>query len=373
MFTAELYLPIYHHIMLLVVLVAAAIYLRGEVGQGASRTFNAGMLPFGAAAIILFLGTRPISGAFVDMTTYAASYARAAANGASSYPDPGFDFLLRGCAKTIPVEWFFFLCSILYIVPLAIAMRKAHDEWAFAVFLALTTSFSFFAYGTNGIRNGIACSIMICAFAYRANFLGMSMLMVAAASMHKSVILPAAAFLVARYITSVALYAGIWMFTFVLVTIRGEAITALFSRFTAADEDERLSTYIASGGFSNDRGGYRLDFVLYGIIPIAITYALANARTRGDILYNRLVCTYLATNTVWLLLMHAAFSNRFAYLSWFFMPWVIIYPFVTAKPEEHKLQQSWAPPRYGLLAVALIAHYAFTYAMNIIILPARGG
>jgi len=85
---------------------------------------------------------------------------------------------------------------------------------------------------------------------------------------------------------------------------------------------------------------------------------------RADPFYARLVNTYLFANAVWILVINATCSNRFAYLSWFMMPWVLLYPFVPGASNGR--------PRTGLIAPVLTAHYMFTYAMMVIIYPMRG-
>lgn len=372
MFSAELYLPFYLQGMLVLVLATALVYLRGEPSRATITSFNLAMLPTAAIVLIIFIGTRPLSGVFVDMITYAAGYERTMTSDVASFPDWGFSWLVKTCANLMQVEWFFVLCAILYVLPLWMAMRKIHKEWAFAAFLALAGSLSFFAYGTNGIRNGIATSLLIYAFAFHRNFLAMAILMVVAESMHKSIILPVVMFLFSGIFSRVTLYASVWLFTFVLVTLKGEATAAILGQLNLG-EDDRLSGYAMNSGLGNDRGGFRLDFVLYSIVPVLISYAIADAKTCADVLYRRLVCTYLACNSVWLLLMYAAYSNRFAYLSWFLMPWIIVYPFITPLQVSHPEFRAQTNLRYVLLSASLIAHYAFTYVMDLFILPSRGG
>jgi hypothetical protein len=76
------------------------------------------------------------------------------------------------------------------------------------------------------------------------------------------------------------------------------------------------------------------------------------------------VNTYLLANSLWILLIEANFSNRFAYLSWFMMPWVLLYPFVPGKIVGR--------PRTRLIAGILCAQYLFTYVMGVVIYPMRG-
>ena len=44
--------------------------------------------------------------------------------------------------------------------------------------------------------------------------------------------------------------------------------------------------------------------------------------------YDVICTTYCLCNAFWIMVIRAAFSNRFAYLSWFLFPVVIAYPLV---------------------------------------------
>jgi hypothetical protein len=85
---------------------------------------------------------------------------------------------------------------------------------------------------------------------------------------------------------------------------------------------------------------------------------------RSDPFYARLVNTYLFANAVWVLVIDADFSNRFAYLSWFMMPWVLLYPFVPGKINDR--------PRFGMIAATLCAQFSFSYLMDVVVYPLRG-
>ena len=367
----ELYLPIYYHGMLALVMLTGLIYTQDNSAKGVG--FNKFMIWPAGVVIITFLGTRPISGAFVDMTTYAASFDVAQYTGRELYPDWGFDMLLRLCSNITTVEVFFVVCMILYVLPIVVGVKHVHSNWAYAAFLAFAGSFSFYSYGVNGIRNGIATSLLVAAFAFWDRKIIMVLLMVAAWSMHQSVLLPIFAFLLASIYNRPLAYVVVWFSSLGFSLLLGNQLSNFLVSAMLTTEDSRLSVYSANAGFGADKGGFRLDFVLYSIVPLVISYLSSSQLIRNDSFYRRLVCSYLFTNSFWLITMYAAYSNRFAYLSWFMMPWVVIYPFIpTNRSNINQVAQSQAP-RTSLLGLALIAHFAFTYIMNIFVYPNRGG
>lgn len=374
MFSPELYHPLYHHALLALTLLSATIYATQTSGVITKNTlsYNNGMLwGFGATFAVL-IGTRPISGYyFADMSTYAQSFDMVSSGQFEVWSsDPGFALLTRICANTMSVDGYFLVCAVFYIAPVLIATRLMQSEWAFAALLAFAGGFSFYSYGVNGIRNGIATSFLLWALACHKRKLVMLMLMAIAISFHTSVILPAIAFAACCIYINLGLCSAIWISALATSLLYGESVSLLLGSFISLGSEERLLKYTTGAGFGGDKGGFRLDFILYGILPLIVSYALADKAIRSDKFYRRLVGAYLLTNAFWLLAMYAAFSNRLAYLSWFMMPLIVIYPFI---PSGHKSpiekRYAWRPI---LLPAALIAHYSFTYFMQMFVYQSRG-
>jgi hypothetical protein len=456
MLPVSLYTPLYHHVMLLVIIACALLYWSKGGHPGEFHHFNLAATILIGLGMAVFMGFRPISGIyFVDMGAYATEYERVQQGNEARASDVLFNVLQRLCAPVLSANCFFFVCALIYIVPLALASWRIHGAWAFPVFLAFLTAFSFWAYGTNGIRNGMALSILILAFAFDDKPVVMFALMATAFGFHGSTLLPAGAFLIVRYFKRTEIWFGFWLACVVLTVITGNFGQMLLSRFNPFAGETRLDRYI--GG---SEGGFRADFIAYSIIPVIATLLLAmptRARTkrlvarvtgrpalnrmtnriasspkgmgmgrfaslqsagpggsvayagiahigpdsrvgfarkgqasgvrvassqrvggkkdywsrlpwvqllRMDPFYARLVNTYLLANAVWILVIHAECSNRFSYLSWFMMPWVLLYPFVPGRYNSR--------PRTGLIAATLFAQFLFTYIMGAIIYPLRG-
>lgn len=371
MFAPEAYFPLFMNSMLVLILLSVVIYGQGSSRAGFSVGFNAFMAWTVGGLLVLFIGTRPIDAAFVDMTTYAVSYEITQHTGRDFYSDWGFNLLTGALASFASVEIFFLVCAAVYILPLIVGMRRAHSNWGYAAFLALASGLSFFSYGVNGLRQGMATSLLIAAFAFWDNKLVMVLLMIAAESMHKSALLPIASFIAAGFYPQPWFYAVAWTGALATSVVFGDKLSNFFVGLTFAGDDERLSSYTANAGLGGDKGGFRLDFVLYSIVPIAISYAMAGATTKKDPFYRRLVCAYLLANTFWIIVMYAAFSNRFAYLSWFMMPWIIIYPFLP-EAKSRRISHEQEAPRFALIGAALVAHFAFTYVMTMFVYSTRG-
>ena len=77
--------------------------------------------------------------------------------------------------------------------------------------------------------------------------------------------------------------------------------------------------------------GYRIDFLIYSVMPIFISYYYKKLGYVPSILYAQLYHTYIVTNALWLLVIRMAYTNRIAYLSWMIIPFIVLYPIIENK------------------------------------------
>lgn len=308
--------------------------------------------------VLLYMGTRPINSVFVDMTSYAHTFELYQFGRTVTFENRDFVFelFMQFCAKVMDVRVFFFMCGCLYTIPLYLACKKWFKNYSFYAFLMLVISFSFWAYGTNGIRNGIATSLFIFAISReKSQYLFLWLLI--AVSIHKSMIIPIVAYVFARYYHNPQKLLYIWFLSIVLSLLFGSFWENLFIGFSF---DDRVD-YLTSADVEFEDGassGFRWDFLLYSSLPILIgwiTMVKANYRNQ---FYKIIYATYVFSNIFWILIMRANFTNRFAYLSWFLMAIVIIYPFLTDR--ELKRQYIW-------IGYIILGYFSFTFIMNIFV------
>ena len=309
--------------------------------------------------VTVYMGFRPVSFVFGDMGAYARSFE----SFADGIPlglggDLGFNFFMLVCAKVMTTNFFFFVCSALYILPLYLASKKLFQEYWFYSFFILVCSFSFWSYGTNGIRNGLATSIMLLALAYSNKKIVMVALMFVAISFHKSIALPIAAYLLTLLFKDSKKIFYFWILCIPISIAAGGFFESLFA--SLGFDDERIS-YLTSGNINDDQfsgSGFRWDFLFYSAFAVYAGWYFIFKKKYKDPMYLQLFNIYLITNGFWILVIRANFSNRFAYLSWFMMGLVIIYPFL--KKEFFKNQ-------HKVLGTVLALYFMFTYFMNVIL------
>lgn len=137
-------------------------------------------------------------------------------------------------------------------------------------------------------------------------------------------LIPIAAFLLSNYYRNTNRLVAFWLICIPISLVFGSSIQTLFASFIT---DDRAS-YLASN--NNDENayisGFRWDFIAYSASAIIIGWYSKKRLNLIDRRYDLIFGTYLISNAIWILVMNASFSNRFAYLSWFLMPLVVIYP-----------------------------------------------
>lgn len=330
-FEPSLYQPIYLYSLLLLTLGYTFAISRYGISF-IQRNTNQPLLLVYILLFTILTGLRPISVYFGDTVNYAQSY-NFFVNGILLYnPDSSewlFEWLMYQCSQGMDVHSFFLLIEILYVIPVLWACKKLVPNHALLMFLVCMGAFSFFTYGTNGIRNGMACSLIIAALAcVHGNLMQKvigGMLAFLAFNIHRSTALPIVCILATFFVKDTRLILGWWIASIFLSLVVGGPIEAFF---TGLGFDDRLSSYAtddsADAMFSST--GFRWDFLLYSAMPILLGYYVVIKRKIWDKNYLLLLHTYILCNSFWVMMIRASYSNRFAYLSWFLYALVLIYP-----------------------------------------------
>ena len=354
----ELYTPIYFHILLVVVLVIFSHSMSTPLGSITNletiKSFGFFLLFF----VVLYMGLRPIHGVFVDMKTYARMYeVLRITNMRFDFHDPVFGNFMFLSSKIMSAKAFFFLCAVLYVLPLYVVSKKWFNAYWVYAFLFLVASFSFWAYGVNGIRNGIATSLFLMGVSrekriYQGGWIVLSI------GFHLSMLLPAIGFILANIHNAPKKFLIFWLVSIPLSLLAGSSFQTLFARLIT--DDPRMSNYltteVSAGRFS--RVGFRWDFLVYSATAVFAGWYYIFRKQFNDKTYFWLFNTYLFANAFWILVIRANFSNRFAYLSWFMMAFIIIYPL---------LKKIILVEQHQKIGTILMAYYMFTYIMAIFI------
>jgi hypothetical protein len=311
------------------------------------------------AFLCLIIGFRPISGRyFGDTSTYALDYKIFKNDYYYNISgDPLFYYLMKFSSKIIDVHSFFFICSLLYILPLYFASKKLFKEYWYYSFLMLVLSLSFWSYGVNGVRNGIATSIFLYAIS-RTNLKIQLLLLLIALGFHKSLILPTIGFLLTLKFNAPRVFTIFWFACIPFSLLIGESFQNLFSSFF---QDEKLDKYFYSTSQLSQfsKVGFRWDFVLYSFIGVFSGWYFIVVKKFKDLMYFKIYNTYLFANGIWIIVIRTSFSNRFAYLSWFLLGVLIVYPFLTKEIFRNQKR---------ILGNIMFIYFLITYFLDFILL-----
>ena len=275
--------------------------------------------------IWLLLGLRPISFTFGDMGNYNRVFEGIQRGDETPNTDILFHWLMKFCVDYLNATWFFFICFTVYIFPFYIALKRWFQSnwiWPFALMVAL---FSFYAFGVNGIRNGMATSIFLLGLSYKGPTRWLLFLI--AFNVHLSLALPIAGVILFTKFKNINHYVYGWLVCLV-ITLAVPGIGSLLGGTGLFDE--KLNNYLDLD-MSKDgsgRSGFRLDFLLFGLLPIVIGLFYRFKLKFNDPVYNEILAIYITANAFWLLVIRIPFSNRLAYLSWFLYGLVVAYPLI---------------------------------------------
>lgn len=326
------YSTVYQFFFLLVCWLTTIYY----IGSNTQKVLHSEGNPSQPLAVFLtivvafFLGLRPIEGGdFGDTISYAHHYNQMITTYApvDFHTEWLFENLQCFCKLVLGfnVHDFFVLVDLLYfggmLVCSLLLMRK--NLWLGMLFFF--SGFQTYSFAINGLRNGMACSMVLAAMALlarRTKYYLAGFLMLMALFIHRSSMLPSAVAIVSLFFmkdTKIAL--RLWYASIALSLVAGPAFTQFFA---SLGFDDRMSSYTANDVDVYSR--FRWDFLLYSAFPVWMIWYVTQYRKFNSPEYNIFANTYLLCNAFWILVIRASFSNRFAYLSWFIYPVVIAFP-----------------------------------------------
>lgn len=349
-------------IIILTIIVASKLANKNyhQIKQGQNNAIFALIL---CLVFAYYIGMRPIHGGFGDTVFYAHTYSLMQSGIMDkSLQDTEWIWyqFANFCSQIIDVSLYFTLIALGYFGFTFVACKKLTPNNVLVSMLFMMGSFSFFSYGTNGIRNGLACSIALVVIAFlassRKNILIGAIFAIIAINIHRTTLLPIASLFASIYIIKSFKWAyTFWILSIIISLVAGGAVTALFA---GLGFDERLSylTEFDNGMFS--QAGFRWDFLIYSMMPIVLGYYVVFKRGIQDRTYIILLNTYTIANSFWVMMIRANYSNRFAYLSWFMYPIVLAYPLlklnIWGKEQGKRVQQ------------VMLVHVGFTWFMSTI-------
>ena len=310
---------------------------------------------------IIYMGTRPLW-CYADTGLYTTMF-KLVQNGTwdslrNAEGEPLWDFIEYTCIELTTASGWLLVIASFYISFMCIAAYRWLPRHYLLAVVFLFTAFSFWSYGTNGIRNGMATSIAMLGLSFfcrnNKELITGYLLLILASLTHKSCMLTITAATISLFLRNTKLNISIWLICVVLGILFQEQFKALFAGLF----DDNRAAYYLNMEVSTDmfsQAGFRWDFLIYSTIPILVGWIAITKTKCIDKTYAFILHTYILSNACWVLINTVAYSNRYAYLSWFLYPIVLIYPF--CKFNFMKNQSV-------ILGLLLIIFTALTYFMR---------
>lgn len=368
---AEIYQDFYTSFLFGLCFIVAIYYFTSQNNDNIRRN-----LPFTqlvalvlSILIIFFVGFRPVSSVFVDMGLYVHTYNNIL-DGYNVPEDSRGEWLFYAfgnlCKRNgLSDVMYIFLMDVGYFGLMFVTCWRLMRRNLFVALLFCFASFSCFTYGVNGMRNGMACSIVMLSITFLSEGTWKKViaiiLMYLAYSFHHSTALPSFCALSAMLFVKNTRYAiYFWIASIFISLVAGNLVTEMFVNLGFDDRMEQYANLDEFGEVmesSNEKAGFRIDFILYSIMPIIMVWYITIKRNFKDLTYHIIATTYILANAFWIMVIRSEQSNRFAYLSWFIYPLVIAYPLLRMNIWEDQDKKT---------GIILLLYSSFTFFMHFI-------
>lgn len=236
---------------------------------------------------------------------------------------------------TNDITYLFLFTALGYIILPLIGLHKIFKENIIYLLLFFLISPNFFLFGANGIRNGLAASVFLFSFRYYKTrkqwfWIGIASLL------HLSLAIPAIFYFISFYIKKINLIFLIWLLLLIFAISGVDFLSFLPIKIDRLGAYTDVNTDFVAQKVLN----MPISFIVYGIFPILIIAYYIIYKKIYDEFYMRISATYILANYIYIIAFQATFTVRFAYLSEFLMPLVILYPifkFSNIKLKEIKI------------------------------------
>lgn len=226
-------------------------------------------------------------------------------------------------APFLDLTGYFYVMALLYVGIYFIGtyrMSVVNVVWLFAIIIM---SMGFIGYGNNTMRAGLAISFIVLGLSLYNSLPRMLICFALALMTHFSMVIPISMILISKYYNNTRLFFWIWILAIPISFVAGNYFNEIFSSWTEDQRTQYLTT--ENTGYKQ---GFRIDFILYSLAPLAVgAYYIFKCKYKS-LFYRNIYNAYVLTNAFWILVIRANFTDRFAYLSWFLIPFVLAYPLV---------------------------------------------
>lgn len=350
------YFAIYYNSILLILL-ASLIGIRpsprrNQVVEVPSYILGFLLIPF----IAWVLGSEPfVIGSWSDRGCYAQGVVDAQRLGLkATLSSREFAFSIYTYLVSLvtnPQGWFY-ITALIYVGNLLLVSWRLTRSYSYVLFLSFLVAFQFYNYGTNTIRAGFAATVVLLGLSFCNNFKTMMLCFCIAMFSHKSMVVPIVALAMSYKFPKTKFYLYVWLASIVVSYFGG----SFLQNYVAGLTDDTRADYITTGDVYY-KSMFRWDFLAYSALPVFLGWYYINKLYFKSEFYRWVYNAYLIANAFWIMVIRAAYSDRFAYLSWFMFPIILMYPLLTQQlyRDCNKQQQN--------IVIVLLGQIVFSYYM----------
>jgi EpsG family len=354
------YTAVFYYFLLVLVLLVQLQTSKSDILDKKNLNFLNSLGYFCLVIIVFYIGFRPLSGKyFGDMVQYTRDFLLYVDGGSIiGNRDVLFQYFMKFCSGIMSIDFFFLLCAFIFVYGHILVSKNFFKDYWFYSFLMFLVSLTFWGSSVNGIRNGLASVFFLIAISQKSKY-SIYILMLLSVMIHKSLMLPVAAYFLAFFYKNSKNYLLFWLFSIPLSLALGGFFEGLFLGL-GFGEEERLEGYFTEldEGIANSKLGFRWDFILYSATGVFAGWYYIFKKKYNDLIYSQLFNMYLIANAFWILIIRANFSNRFAYLSWFMLPLIVMYPILK---NEIFIKQ------HQLIGKIIFGYFLFTFVLIVIL------
>lgn len=294
-----------------------------------------------ALLLIAFIGLFPIPyNTYSDRDSYANKFEEIMkyplfSDAGTDRNDPFFYMLVSVLTRFATVEQVFIIIAAIYIGNYFFGIRRIVGSNSYWLMVGAALSMAFVSYGINTLRAGLALSFVFLGIVNSNHLRKMTVFFILALGIHFSTIIPIGMVVMNRFYDRTRIFFILWVISIPLSFFAGEMFNTLFSGLSS---DTRTEYLTAQDG--NYNVGFRVDFIVYSLVPMVVGAYYIFKKKYTSAFYKLLYNTYVLSNIFWILVIRADFSDRFAYLSWFLIPFILMCP-ILAKPNIVKKPVLW--------------------------------
>lgn len=271
------------------------------------------------------------------------------------FKDPGWSvyvYFLRFITNT-NVDLFFLINDIIFTGGFVLFGYKKFQHKLLWYYLVVTfISIGFYNGGTNILRSGLAISLIFYGLAFfTRNTISIILFLIfayVACTIHLSTAVIVIGLAISFIYPNWKVILPYWCFILVGSYLNIFSSLDWIFYLTMGEESYRLEHYISGSEEAFDlyqKAGFRPDFILYSLVPIIIGLIYIIKYNYKNQFFLMIFNAYMIINSIWLILIRIPFADRFAIMSWVFIPVITVFPLLTSK---------YFPNRKSWMAIAII-------------------